>query len=184
MKKLMCLFALGVSLAGASTLTFSFSGQHSSIEATASGVGSVGFPDGLETVILPELTSFSYVGVTNFNDPYGPASQRTDDYGLADLTSFDLTLGPDGPMTFTLSTIPTADNPTGFVIFDPGGGSFVGGVWPVIAGPVLITSFEAAPAPEPVSFALLGMGMVAIGGWQKLARRHTPQPLIYAKAKP
>jgi hypothetical protein len=170
MKKLMCLFALGVSLASASTVDFSYSGYQESEGYRAAGTGSLAFPDGLTSVTLPDLTAFSFSGYTNYGT-YGGIWDYS--YGLANLADFSLAVSGLSISEFALDAVRTPNNPPyDFFVLTPSPGEFIGNTGVAVEGPITITSFEAA-APEPASFALLGLGIVAVGGWRKLARRHT-----------
>jgi hypothetical protein len=169
LRNALCLFALGCSLASASSLTFSFSGFQITTRSTAAGTGSLAFADGISTVGLPDLTAFSYSGYVK-SIYGGPTVVLPEVYGLSDLADFSLSIAGGAVSTFALDTVRQPAWPTQFSVFGQAP-FFYGNTGADIVGGVEITSFEAAPVPEPITFALLGLGMVAIGGWRKLARR-------------
>jgi hypothetical protein len=166
MLKLSLILALAT-LASAATLNFSFSGEQLSTRATAAGTGSLGFPDGLLTVGLPDLTTFSYSGYVQsvYN---GTSFTIPESYGLPDLSDFTLTVSGGAISAFSLDTIRLSAWPTQFSVF-PASGGFYGNTGADILGPVSITAFDATP--EPAAFALIGLGLAGLGVWRK--RRHS-----------
>jgi hypothetical protein len=218
MKKLMCLFAFGVSLAGATPINYTIAGiATGSLTPLDNPVGHTPpssftnapfsftfFSDtslptynyGSGIVTTPALSSVT-VAVGNLagsilstipvrlvdattvalNAQLYPASYGSlwfDTYNnLANaaillespvFASYDLesTIGPvsvTGQINpFQRGPYATIQSTLGYVSFDN---------WSNLT----FAADSIAATPEPASFALLGLGMVAIGGWRKLARR-------------
>jgi hypothetical protein len=169
--RILCLFALGCSLAGAAQLDFTWSGQRLTHGFTGSGSGSIDFADGLTNIGLSDLTGFNFTYYIN-SVQYGGGNIPIVTH-LADLTAFNLQVAPgnagvNGVEAFGFDSY-TPQYASSFSVFacPPG---WCGDNAYAVEGPITFTAYESS-APEPVSFALIGLGMVAMGGWRKLARR-------------
>jgi len=154
LKQLFPVALLLASSLGATTYTFTFNGTYEPAAATITENGSFTFADGLKNVALSNLTSFSMTeNWVGFPGPY------TDTFGLPDVTQFSLTQSagvpsywdivvkmPSYPEALAVDTAITNGAFWGFVD--------VGGV-----GSGTLTD---PPAPEPVSMALFGLGLMGV----------------------
>ncbi len=163
--------------ARASTIVnFSYSGRGGPDFAglISTGTGSFSFADGLETIGLADLTSFSFT--LDENTP------NTTIFGISDLTSFSATLGAGPTVTsLALGTSKVQSNneetwPREFFIasLDPDGASsryfFVIESLELTTGTATITSVLST-VPEPSSVTLGGCAaLIGILAWSRHAR--------------
>jgi hypothetical protein len=136
----------------------------------ATGTGTFSFANGLSTVGLADLTSFTFNMEEN--------TPNTATFGLADLTSFSASLGAGPTLTslaletdsvqgsnpeteprrFAVSSLNAGDAFTYYV--------FIGFSFSLTSGTVTITSVRPTTVPEPSSVVLAVLGtLVAAGGW-------------------
>lgn len=165
MKKLLSIFCLLATACGATTLDFTYSGDRyveglpgqQSIEDSGSGYGVMTFASGLTTVSLSDVTSF-YFDVSTTYYWQSPVTTLVSDYGLSDLTSLSLVLGP--------GNIPVSGGFSGedFTIQTNDGYPY-GQIWFDITGPVTFT--DPPDAPEPLTIGLLGSGFVLLFFWKR-----------------
>jgi hypothetical protein len=154
MKKALLFVCLAcVSSMSATTLTFEYTGARASQGLFDRGFGSFTYADGLTTVNLADLTSFTFDDIQDgtqcglcHQDPNFPDFLNIH-FGLADLLSFNLvsdaTHPPTNPLHFTLST---TGGLQGFDVFEDAGQRLAG--IGLAVGPVSFT-------PEPSTLFLL-----------------------------
>jgi hypothetical protein len=100
-----------IEAAKAKTLTFQWSGSEAVSGIAGTAVGTMTFPDGLTTVRMTDLTSFTLTeiedqtncGLCRGANPDGPLTS-TYKLDLSNLTEFSLTLVNGVPQDFTLQT--------------------------------------------------------------------------------
>jgi hypothetical protein len=153
MKKALLLVCLACVSMSATTLTFEYTGARASQGLFDRGFGSFTYADGLTTVNLAELTSFTFDDIQDgtqcglcHQDPNFPDFVNIH-FGLADLLSFNLvsdaTHPPTDPLHFTLST---TGGLQGFDVFEDAGQRLAG--IGLAVGPISFT-------PEPGTLFLL-----------------------------
>jgi hypothetical protein len=204
MKKLMCLFAFGVSVAGATPISYTISGTGSGAiyapgtefsqvplstfanqsftvnlftnTSLIQALPSVGFivPAAQGDVTLGSVSSVTTTPAWLFDVDsggyaffyFGIMQQAVDavmNMEAPAFSSYGLST-TIGPFTVSAQTNPNQR-------FDAVIRSASGDIQFTDVSGVTFAADLPTTTPEPISFALLGMGMMAIGGWRKLAWR-------------
>lgn len=180
MRKLLTLAFIAVSCQAATVIDFQFAGVKETTGMLVSGTGQLSFADGLTEVGLSDLSSFEYTSSEYLRgSTWQPAP-----IALSDITSFDLTMGENGmPSTASVTTDYASGMAQGyFAMGDTFGsgqatiGAFQDGAagdltFSVTYGvPLAAHDVSATAAPEPLSIALCGLGLICAAGWRRFAK--------------
>ncbi len=149
----------------ATTVDLSYSASRTDHQITVTGSGELAFPTGLTAVGLADLSSFTFSELIADNDVLNQPYVHTANFGLTNLSSFDLMLTKDTVDSIFLNASVATGPESSDVLQTPVPGFLAVtdlDAFGYLDPTVVSGSSPTAITPEPGHFAEIGLGLIAL----------------------